>query len=131
MSASFFGQLPDGDSGTPLAERVVAQLYGRVYLWSFSWPIFWQHPIVGSGWGAYQLLYLDFQGKFLAAHPEYVGYWTNNRLAAQRSTAIASGNRSYRVCGIRLGSVEIRAGGAEREAQSLRHVASLCALPRA
>ena len=63
-----------------LAERVAAQLHGRVYLWRFSWPIFWRHPMVGSGWGAYQLLYLDLQGKFLAAHPEYVGYWTNNRL---------------------------------------------------
>jgi O-antigen ligase len=63
-----------------LAERITAQLYGRIYLWSFSWPIFWQHPVVGSGWGAYQLLYLELQAKFLAAHPEYVGYWTNNRL---------------------------------------------------
>ena len=63
-----------------LGERVVAQLYGRVYLWRFSWPMFWQHPIVGSGWGAYQLFYLELQGKFLSAHPEYVGYWTNNRL---------------------------------------------------
>ena len=42
--------------------------------------MFWRHPWVGSGWGTYQLLYLDLQGKFLAAHPEYVGYWTNNRL---------------------------------------------------
>lgn len=63
-----------------LAERVAAQLHGRVYLWRFSWPIFWRHPMVGSGWGVYQLLYLELQGKFLAAHPEYVGYWTNNRL---------------------------------------------------
>ena len=63
-----------------LAERIADQLHGRVYLWRFSWPIFWQHPLIGSGWGSYQLLYLDFQGKFLAAHPEYVGYWTNNRL---------------------------------------------------
>jgi tetratricopeptide (TPR) repeat protein len=63
-----------------LTERVAAQIYGRIYLWRFSWPIFWRHPLVGSGWGAYQLLYLDLQGKFLAAHSEYVGYWTNNRL---------------------------------------------------
>jgi len=63
-----------------LAERVFAQLYGRLYLWRFSWPMVWQHPIVGSGWGAYQLFYLELQGKFLSAHPEYVGYWTNNRL---------------------------------------------------
>ena len=63
-----------------LAQRIVAQICGRVYLWNFSWPIFWQHPFVGSGWGSYQLLYLDLQGKFLAAHPQYSGYWTNNRL---------------------------------------------------
>jgi O-antigen ligase len=63
-----------------LAERIAAQLHGRVYLWRFSCPIFWQHPMVGSGWGTYQLLYLDLQGEFLSAHPEYVGYWTNNRL---------------------------------------------------
>jgi len=64
-----------------LTERIVAQLYGRVYLWRFSWPMFWRHPMVGSGWGSYQLFYLEFQGKFLSAHPECVGYWTNNRLA--------------------------------------------------
>jgi putative inorganic carbon (HCO3(-)) transporter len=63
-----------------LAQRIAAQLHGRIYLWRFSWPIFWQHPITGSGWGAYQLLYLELQGKFLAAHPGYVGCWTNNRL---------------------------------------------------
>jgi O-antigen ligase len=63
-----------------LAERVAAQFYGRLYLWIFSWPMFWRHPLAGSGWGTYQLLYLDLQGQYLAAHPEYVGYWTNNRL---------------------------------------------------
>ncbi len=63
-----------------LTERLAAQFRGRVYLWRFSWPIFTEHPILGSGWGTYQLLYLEFQGKFLAAHPDYVGYWTNNRL---------------------------------------------------
>jgi O-antigen ligase len=63
-----------------LVQRVAAQISGRVYLWRFSWPIFWQHPMLGSGWGAYQLLYLELQAKFLSAHPEYVRYWTNNRL---------------------------------------------------
>ena len=63
-----------------LAERLTSQLSGRIYLWWFSWPILRDHPILGSGWGTYQLLYLQYQGKFLAAHPEYLGYWTNNRL---------------------------------------------------
>jgi tetratricopeptide (TPR) repeat protein len=63
-----------------LAERVAGQLHGRIYLWRFSWPLFWQHPLVGAGWGAYQLLYLELQGKFLSAHPDYIGYWTNNGL---------------------------------------------------
>jgi len=62
------------------AERIAARVDGRVYLWRFSWPIFWKHPIVGTGWGAYQLLYLDLQAKFLSAHPDYLAYWTNNRL---------------------------------------------------
>jgi len=62
-----------------LAQRVAAQLHGRFYLWRLSWPIFWQHPLIGSGWGAYQLLYLDLQGKFLTVHPEYAAYWTNHR----------------------------------------------------
>ena len=72
--------LADGDPDTFPGGARAAQLHGRVYLWRFSWPIFWRHPMVGSGWGAYQLLYLELQGKFLSAHPEYVGYWTNNRL---------------------------------------------------
>jgi O-antigen ligase len=80
MSVSPVASWPMAVLTLSLAERVAAQLRGRVYLWRFSWPIFWQHPILGSGWGAYQLLYLELQGKFLAAHPEYIGYWTNNRL---------------------------------------------------
>ena len=63
-----------------MAQRLAAQLSGRFYLWRFSWPSFWKHPIVGSGWGAYQLINLELQGNFLSSHPEYVGYWTNNRL---------------------------------------------------
>jgi O-antigen ligase len=63
-----------------LTERLISQFYGRVYLWRFSLPLFWKHPVLGSGWGTYQLYYLELQGRFLAAHPEYAGYWTNNRL---------------------------------------------------
>jgi O-antigen ligase len=63
-----------------LVERLVSQFYGRIYLWRFSLPLFWQRPVRGSGWGTYQLFYLDLQARFLAAHPEYIRYWTNNRL---------------------------------------------------
>jgi tetratricopeptide (TPR) repeat protein len=63
-----------------LAERVAGQLQRRIYLWRFSWPLFVQHPLVGEGWGTYQLLFLDLQGNFLSAHPDCIGYWTNNGL---------------------------------------------------
>ena len=62
-----------------LAKRIAVQLHGRLYLCRFSWPAFWQHPIAGSGWGTYQLHYLNLQGQFLGAHPEFIGFWTNNR----------------------------------------------------
>ena len=62
------------------AERIADRIDGRVYLWRFSWPIFWRHPIVGVGWGNYQLIYLDLQAEFLTAHPDHLAFWTNNWL---------------------------------------------------
>jgi O-antigen ligase len=61
-------------------ERLLAQMAGRTYLWRFSWPMFAEHPLIGSGWGTYQLRYLELQARFLAAHPEWIPHWTNNRL---------------------------------------------------
>lgn len=63
-----------------LMENLLRRLEGRTYLWRFSWPMFAEHPLVGSGWGTYQLRYLELQAKFLATHPEWIRYWTNNRL---------------------------------------------------
>jgi O-antigen ligase len=60
--------------------NVLGRLEGRTYLWRFSWPMFAEHPLLGSGWGAYQLRYLELQARFLAAHPDLTVYWTNNRL---------------------------------------------------
>jgi len=62
-----------------LLETVGQRLAGRTYLWRFSWPMLADHPFLGSGWGTYQLRYLELQAKFLAAHPEWTSYWTNNR----------------------------------------------------
>ena len=71
---------PVGLIALPLLARMAAQLHGRIYLWRFSCPLFLHHPIFGSGWGTYQLDYLNLQAAFLSAHPDDVGYWTNNRL---------------------------------------------------
>jgi hypothetical protein len=63
-----------------LVERLLAQMAGRTYLWRFSWPMFAQHPLIGGGWGTYQIRYLELQAKFLGAHPQWIPHWANNRL---------------------------------------------------
>jgi O-antigen ligase len=56
---------------------VLRRLEGRLYLWRIGWPMFSAHPILGSGWGTFQLYFLDLQAHFLAAHPAQVIHWTN------------------------------------------------------
>jgi tetratricopeptide (TPR) repeat protein len=63
-----------------LVERFLNQVAGRTYLWRFSWPMFAEHPLIGSGWGTYQLRSLELQANFLGAHPEWTRHWTNNLL---------------------------------------------------
>jgi putative inorganic carbon (HCO3(-)) transporter len=58
---------------------LLSRLEGRVYLWRVSWPMFAEHPLLGSGWGTFQLRFLDLQARFLQAHPEFVRYWSNIR----------------------------------------------------
>ncbi|HLY61373.1 MAG TPA: O-antigen ligase family protein [Terriglobia bacterium] len=60
-----------------LPERLMDQLTGRMYLWRVSWPLFAQHPLLGCGWGSFQLRFLELQARFLAAHPDQAGYWSN------------------------------------------------------
>jgi O-antigen ligase len=59
---------------------LLGRLWGRMYLWRCSWPMFTGHPLLGNGWGTYQLKYLELQAEFLASHPQLRVYWTNNRL---------------------------------------------------
>lgn len=60
-------------------EALVSRFEGRVYLWRASWPLFAEHPVFGSGWGTFQLQFLELQARFLQAHPEVVRYWTHTR----------------------------------------------------
>jgi O-antigen ligase len=62
-----------------VGEQWLRLLKGRVYLWRFSWPMFAEHPVLGGGYGTYQLRYLELQAAFLAAHPGLKHFWTNNR----------------------------------------------------
>jgi O-antigen ligase len=64
---------------TQTVETLAALFEGRVYLWRVSWPLFAEHPAFGSGWGTFQLRYLDLQARFLQAHPEFLRYWTHTR----------------------------------------------------
>lgn len=59
---------------------LLAHLEGRSFLWRASWPMFAEHPLLGSGWGMFQLRFLEIQAQFLSAHPEYARYWTHTRL---------------------------------------------------
>jgi hypothetical protein len=53
-----------------------ASLQGRLFMSRASWPMFFQHPLLGSGWGSFQLHYPDLQAQFLTVHPEYREFWT-------------------------------------------------------
>jgi tetratricopeptide (TPR) repeat protein len=57
----------------------VQHLGGRLFLWRAAWPMFTEHPIIGSGWASFQLRFLDLQARYLGAHPEMVRHWSNIR----------------------------------------------------
>jgi len=61
------------------AQALLAHLEGRAYLWRASWPMFTAHPLLGSGWGTFQLCFPELQAQFLGAHPEFARYWTHTR----------------------------------------------------
>ena len=52
---------------------------GRVFLWRAAWPMFRDHPLLGSGWATFQLRFLDLQASYLAVHPEMARHWSNIR----------------------------------------------------
>src|SRR3990172_9206585 len=63
----------------PQARALISHLEGRASLWRASWPMFTEHPLLGGGWGTFQLRFLELQAQFLGSHPEYVRYWTHPR----------------------------------------------------
>jgi hypothetical protein len=74
--AALFALLPDV---TQQARALWTHLEGRLYLVRASWPMFTEHPLLGGGWGMFQLRFLDLQAQFTSAHPEYARYWTHLR----------------------------------------------------
>lgn len=61
------------------ANALRPRLEGRSFLWRVCWPMVGNHPLLGSGWGSFQLHFLDLQANFLAVHPGLVHYWSNMR----------------------------------------------------
>ena len=59
---------------------LLVHVEGRSFLWRASWPMFAEQPLLGSGWGMFQLRFLELQAQFLRLQPEYVQYWTHTRL---------------------------------------------------
>lgn len=72
VAASIFGQF---------AGSLLSRFEGRLYLWRVAWQLFAEHPVLGSGWGTFQIRFLELQARFLAAHHELLRYWTNVRQA--------------------------------------------------
>lgn len=62
-----------------VVDTLLRRLEGRVYLWRCSWPMFSEHPLLGAGWGTFQLRFLDLQAGYLAGHPEMAIHWSNIR----------------------------------------------------
>ncbi|MGE5325931.1 MAG: O-antigen ligase family protein [Deltaproteobacteria bacterium] len=55
---------------------LLSRAQGRLFLWRAAWPMFREHPLIGSGWGTFQLRFLELQAQFLAAHREWTRLWT-------------------------------------------------------
>ena len=62
---------------TRFIEALLGRFEGRLYLWRVSWPMFAEHPLIGSGWGSFQLQFLDLQARFITDHPALARYWSN------------------------------------------------------
>lgn len=60
---------------------LTSRIQGRMVIWQSAWPMFLEHPLIGSGWGTFQLRFLELQAKFLAANPVWVRHWTLAREA--------------------------------------------------
>jgi O-antigen ligase len=57
-------------------QTLSSRIAGRAYLSRIAWRMFAEHPLLGSGWGTFQLRFLEQQARFLAAHPDLARYWT-------------------------------------------------------
>jgi tetratricopeptide (TPR) repeat protein len=68
MAALWFVESPNPSFGSRVA--------GRVYLSRIGWQMFAEHPLLGSGWGTFQLRFLDYQARFLAVHRGLSRFWT-------------------------------------------------------
>lgn len=62
-----------------MAVAGLTHLEGRLYLWRVSWPMFAEHPLLGGGWGTFQLRFLDLQARCVAEHPALILHWSNIR----------------------------------------------------
>jgi O-antigen ligase len=59
-----------------LSPSFASRFWGRVYLSRIGWEMFVEHPLLGNGWGTFQLRFLDAQARYLAIHPQWARFWT-------------------------------------------------------
>ncbi len=61
-----------GDTG-----RVYASLHQRLLIWTSAWQMGLQDPLLGNGWGQFELFYPFFQGRLMLAYPMARGLRTH------------------------------------------------------
>ncbi len=61
-----------GDHG-----RVYASFHQRLLIWASAWQMGLQNPLLGNGWGQFELFYPFFQGRLLVNYPAIRGLRTH------------------------------------------------------
>jgi Flp pilus assembly protein TadD/O-antigen ligase len=61
-----------GDSG-----RIYSSFHQRLLIWTSAWQMGLENPILGNGWGQFELFYPFFQGRLLANFPVIRGLRTH------------------------------------------------------
>jgi O-antigen ligase len=59
------------------AAVLAARFQGRLFLWRAAWPMFLEHPLIGTGWGMFQMRFPELQARYLASHARFAPYWTH------------------------------------------------------
>ncbi len=61
-----------GDNG-----RIYSSFHQRLLIWTSAWQMGLENPLLGNGWGQFELFYPFFQGRLMASYPVMRGLRTH------------------------------------------------------